>query len=76
MREFEELLDAEGANYSVVISENEGLKRVIRKIYFYIPLEVEIAKALIYTAENYPWDIVPGMRIDIYRVRDSKVIGR
>lgn len=75
MREFEELSSAEDANYSIVISETWGLKRVIRKFHFYIPLEVGVSKALTYIAEEYPWEIQPNTRIDIYRVRESKVIG-
>lgn len=64
----EEVMRAEDANLSIVISTNYTYNKVIHKIYFYVDDYDECSEALKWVAENYAKFIIPGTRLDCYKV--------
>lgn len=75
MQELEEVLLAEDANYVIVLSEAFGLKRVLRKIYFYLPEGVGCSEMVKWVAKYYGDFLVPDVRLDMHVVRFGKAIG-
>ena len=74
----EEVLDAEDANYCMVISEVDGLKRVLMKAYFVLHDEEEDVMPDMwgYMIDTYGWYLGPGIRMDCYKVFNGRSFAR
>lgn len=76
MREFKKVVTPEEANQVVVISDAWGRNLVRRKVYFFVPSDVGKQACLRYVCDHYPDEIGDDIRIDMYRVRNGRTIGR
>lgn len=73
---FKEVLNPDQANRVVVISEAYGHNYVRKKVYFYLPGDMGVKTCLMYVLDNYSDLLGCDIRLDVYQVRNGRIVGR
>lgn len=74
--EFKEVIYPEEANRVVIISEAYGRNYVRKKVYFKLPGNLGVKECLMYVLEHYSDLLGCDIRLDVYQVRNGRIIGR
>lgn len=74
--EFKEVIYPEQANRVVVVSEAYGRNFIRKKVYFYLPGNMGVTNCLSYVIDNYPDLFGCDIRLDVYQVRNGRIVGR